>query len=162
MKNKITMTLLLLSLMLLGTFGFAQTSDQTTSSAAPYVDGTTNPTAIPDSVAFRLVLLLMSYPENQLAHVSLIQLNADDQAVFLGIMNQFHTEYEAARTTYNAAVAAGITTEADRQNWHAQRDNIVGTYRQVIAAQLSGPGTAKFNQFVQNEKRKMMTQEVSQ
>ena len=137
--------------------------------APSLIDGSVHPELIPDSVAYRLYLVAVSTGQNptaaelqgQRAHVLKIGLTDADQQIFIGIVSDFRSKYDALVSAYNdSAKAAAARNEATDVNLLlTQLDALVQSTRATVGTQLSTQGATKLNSFVLSEKKNMKVTE---
>jgi hypothetical protein len=88
----------------------AQNSPPHQHGASTIIDGAVSPNLIPDSVAYRLYLYAVSTgrspaqvdQQSQHAHLMRTGLSEADRQVFVGILSDFRTQYDALEAAYNA------------------------------------------------------------
>ncbi|MDE3111264.1 MAG: hypothetical protein KGL02_15175, partial [Acidobacteriota bacterium] len=117
---------------------------------AGWIDGSVNPSLIPDRTAYRLVFISLTLPASpsqhdlarQKAHLLQIGLSSADQTTLIQAVATFATSYSAWQQ------APGHT---DDQAW-----TIVQNTRSALQAQLTGDGNSKFSAYVALAKTHMI------
>ena len=134
-------------------------------SVAGMIDGAQHPELIPDSTAYRLLLITVSEEPNptpeeaerQLAFLRAAGLDSDDIEAAILVLATFRAQYADLITRYNEAVAsanaAGIAP--DLATFLQQRDSLVQFTRAALASALSNAGMDRFHAHVQREKSRM-------
>lgn len=136
--------------------------------AAPnLIDGVVHPELIPDAVAYRLYLVSLSTDSTrsateaeqtrQRAQLMSTGLAETDQQLFIGILSDFRSKYDALIAEHNqsakAALAHNETT--DVHTLLKKLDDLVQSTRDTISVRLSAQGAAKLHAFVISEKKNM-------
>jgi hypothetical protein len=161
-------TVLVLSVFALG--AWAQNSPPHHQLAAPnMVDGAAHPELIPDSVAYRLYLVAISTSQNpteadqqrQRVHVTRTGLADTDQQIFIAILSDFRSKYDALVAEYNDSAKAAVARNetSDVHSLLKKLDDLVQSARDTIGARLSSRGAARLHSFVVSEKKNMKVQE---
>lgn len=104
-----------------------------------FVDGSTNPSGIPDSAAYRLVLLSLRRD----TMINRLHLSAADAGTMKGLVAKFAVQYAA--WSQSTAIGGGKGSSASEAQALAIVQQTVG----LIGQQLTADGVSKFAQFVQ-------------
>jgi hypothetical protein len=126
------------------------------------IDGSKEPQRIPDSTAFRLVFLSLRIPtspspadlKRQSAHFKRIGLSGVDFAASLPIIADFGTAYDEWQTRFDPT-SKSIDVAAST----SEREALVEATIVSVMHRLSPAGAAKFVQFVQAAKSRMVVHE---
>ncbi len=129
------------------------------------IDGAVHPELIPDSVAYRLYLVAISTDQNptevaqkhQRAQLLKTGLGETDQLIFIGILSDFRSKYDALVADYNASAKADSTT--DVHTLLKKLDDLLKSTRDTISVRLSPRGAAKLHSFIVSEKKNMRVTE---
>jgi hypothetical protein len=133
--------------------------------AAGVIDGSQNPQQIPDSTAYRLVLINVSEGPNpteeqkarQLAFLRASGLDNNDIEAALPVLAKFKSEYSDLISRYNESVAASNASgrSPNVTAFLYQRDTLVQSTRDALGVALSADGMTSLHAHVQHEKTKM-------
>jgi hypothetical protein len=133
------------------------------------IDGSKNPELIPDTVAYRLVLLAIAEPENATdaqqarfrAKISSAHLIEDDIQILLGILGPFQNQMDALTAQANQILArdplpfAGTPDYQSLTGLSRQRETIFNQAMSALPARLSADGAARLQAYVESAKRGM-------
>jgi hypothetical protein len=159
-------------MLLVCAFGIVTWAQQSSALSQPHqqqapnvIDGSAHPELIPDSVAYRLYLVAVSTAQNpteaeqarQRAQITRTGLVSIDQQLFINILSDFRTKYDALVTEYNdgARAAAARNETADVHALLRKIDDLVQSTRDAIGVRLSSKGAEKLYTFVVSEKKNM-------
>lgn len=142
--------------------GITLMAAQTPSSGAQQqrvIDGRTNPAAIPDHVAYRLVLLSFSVGSNasavdlkrQEAHLRMLGFTDSEKESFRQVMRDFRSQHERWQAKQKNGTA---------KNSREFKKQLVQRTRAAIAEVLTPQHLADFDRFVQARKANIVTMEV--
>jgi hypothetical protein len=136
--------------------------------ATNVIDGAVNPELIPDSVAYRLCLVALSTGKNptedeqkqQHAQITRTALASADQQMFISILSDFRSKYDALVTEYNDSARAALAHNelTDVHTLLRKLDDLVQSTRDAMSARLSSHGAARLHSFVLSEKKNMKVQ----
>jgi hypothetical protein len=133
------------------------------------IDGSKNPELIPDTVAYRLVLLAIAEPENATdaqkarfrAKIAGARLSEDDIQMLLGILGTFQNQMDALTAQANQILVrdplpfAGTPDYQSLTGLSKQRESIFNQAMSAVAARLSADGVARLQAYVESAKRGM-------
>jgi len=133
------------------------------------IDGAKNPELIPDEVAYRLVLLAIAEPENAAdaqkarfqAKVAPAGLDGNDAEALLGILGPFQSQLDAADAQGSQILARDPIPPSGSPDYQQllqlgqQKDTALAQAISALPARLSADGVAKFQAFVQIQKKGM-------
>jgi hypothetical protein len=130
------------------------------------IDGSKTPALIPDSVAYRFVLLSLAVPLaptkldllKQEARLKRIDLSALDKEVLLDALKAFSRDYNTWKDKSNAASGPDPAVQpmsSYRASLAAERDSLIENHVTVINQVLSEKGREQFKSYVTGEKTKM-------
>ncbi len=149
---------LLLTFLLLGASAPAQTAAKIAPPPA-VVDGKVTPNLIPDHVAYRMVLLSFSVPQNptatdirrQTAHLTALGLNAAEMDAAKQTLRTFREQYDLgqSRQKYDKTT-----------NHRAFKKNLVQTTLQQLSKALTSDHMAAFTEYARSRKSYIVTTEV--
>lgn len=141
-------------------FGLAQNATR--------IDGRRHPELIPDTAAFRAVLLLHSHfemPEvaqrSEQFHAK-VSLNAADHTTYDQVLRKFRQEYESLLRAHESFIDANISSasitdlQEEANDTRQALSGLVEATRAQLATRLSANGFAKLDDFVQTEKTHMV------
>lgn len=141
---------------------------QTGPTGPPAIDGSVHPELIPDSLAYRLYFVALSTPQNptqaeqdrQHAHVMKTGLAESDQQIFVAILSDFRSKYDALTAQYNesARAASAHNGTTDVHVLLKSLDDLVQSTRDAIGVRLTSRGAARVHSFVLSEKKNMKVQ----
>jgi hypothetical protein len=113
--------------------------------ATPIINGQTNPTAIPDSIAYQSVLLYFQQPSATEAEAQRIGrisgLNTSDAAILTNVAQEAAAAYDACVSSNNSGTGTGCALGV--------------SFRTTLQSQLSADGFLFVDAFIQNEKNTM-------
>jgi|SRR5579871_1051561 len=144
--------LLMLSVCLVPSALVCQTPQTSPNVPPGFVDGSKNPSLIPDTAAYRLVFISLILPPSpdstalarHSALIAQVGLSAADRAAMENALAAFGESYSAWRASaLPASVDNGVAA-------------LVQQYQNLIFSTLSGDGVAKVMKFVQNAKTRMV------
>jgi hypothetical protein len=127
------------------------------------IDGSREPTLVPDSAAYRLYLLTVSLPPNatdqdrivQAAHLAKIKdLGANDRQALVTIIAGFRSQYESWKSRWNAAATAQGDS-FDPTPFLQEREDLLQSTRTAIGHSLSVKGVTQLDAHIQREKKFM-------
>ena len=133
--------------------------------SAGMIDGSKNPEKIPDSTAYRLVLITVAEVLNpteeqknrQLSFLKTAGLADNDIQAAIPVLARFKTQYADLINQYNKSVVeankAGETP--DLATFLRQRDELVQSTRDALGHAVSLNGMLNFHAHVQREKSRM-------
>lgn len=133
------------------------------------INGAVNPELIPDDVAYRLVLEGIAEPQNATdaqkarfrAKMVRAKLGADDEQALFGVLAPFQTQLDGlqaqaaqiqARNMFPDPASTDYQTLLDLSK---QREQVFANALSAIPARLTSEGVAKFQAFVESEKKGM-------
>ncbi len=133
------------------------------------IDGSKNPELIPDTVAYRLVLLAIAEPENATnaqqarfrAKIAGARLGEDDIQMLLGIVGPFQNQMDALTTqamqilTRDPLPFPGTPDYQSLTGLSKQREPIFNQAMSALPARLSADGAARLQAYVESAKRGM-------
>lgn len=140
--------------------------ESTTGNTPSVINGRQHPELIPDSTAYRLVLLTVSEMPNptedqkarQRAFLAAIPLSDGDLQAIIPVLTDFKVEYTDLVKRYNKSVEtaneSGVTP--DLATFLRERDLLVESTRYTLSSALSSGGMDRFHAHVQREKTKMI------
>ncbi len=136
-------------------------SSNVSESDAEMIDGSEHPELVPDAVAYRLYLVVVSEAPNptdeqrnrQNAHLSKVGLGKSDLQSVVTVLTAFKVQYGQLIANYNAAAEVGATV--DIKAFLSQRDGLVQATRDRLKALLTPEAMARLDRVVQNEKKQM-------
>ena len=126
------------------------------------IDGAKHPELVSDAAAYRLYLITLSLPPNfneqdraaQQAHLSKIDLAANDLQAMTTVLAEFRSQYDAWISRYNAAATTQGNT-FDPTPFLQQQEDIVQSTREMLKRTLSPKGMSKLHAHIQDEKKRM-------
>jgi hypothetical protein len=139
------------------TVGYTQ--ETPSSSGASVIDGSKTPELIPDSTAFRLVLVGLAEPPNptsaqaarQRRKLSQFVATESDRQIFSFLLANFYAQYAALRDQYRSTRGLNNTNP-----FAPLRDALVSNTTSQLANLVSPDAAARFRLFVQDAKRRML------
>lgn len=168
-----------LRLLLLGTvFCFLTPKAQAQNSTVPHqhasiastlIDGAVHPELIPDSLAYRLYFVAVSTGQNpteaerkhQQAHLMKAGLEESDREVFVSILSDFRSKYDALVAQYNDSARAALARNevTDVRSLLRKLDELVQSTRDTMSVRLTTRGAARVHSFLLSEKKNMQVQQ---
>lgn len=135
------------------------------------IDGAKHPELVPDSAAYRLFFASTSVRRDattqersqQRTKLEPIEMSDAELQVVVGILDQFKADYTDLIDRYNAHVvdANSKGIPPDFKGFLRDRDLLVETTRDTLRSALTPESLARFDAYVQGEKRHMLVdQEV--
>jgi hypothetical protein len=139
----------------------AVSNAQMSSSNKAAENGAKNPSAIPDSVAYRLWFTRLGHALDNEANnpgitaVTLLQtgLSETDQSVVRGEIMSWWTNYQKIVADYHAKVVANAVTPTVYAAYKQSVVDLTMTTAQSIKTSLSQDGATRFYAFIQSEKQ---------
>ena len=128
---------------------------------ADIIDGSVNPQAIPDSVAYRLYFVAVSElptslpSRRQHAHLLSAGLKENDIQATAKILASFKTQYAALIAQYNASPEVLNNTNDGLPLFLAKRDALVQETRDALKAALTPTGMTTLDTHIKQEKAMM-------
>jgi methionine-rich copper-binding protein CopC len=152
--------MLLSVLVLIACSMFAQEQSHAHRVPTASIVGAHDPSAIPDSVAYRLVFLAFSEPlspsseqiRRQNSKLSSINLSPSDQTRIKEIIGRFQNDYQSLEAEFKAKKSA---TDSRGIEFSQRQSDLVNNTKATIESHLTSEGKEKFAQFVQREKARM-------
>lgn len=122
------------------------------------INGSENPELIPDSVAFRMVMLSLKVPTTpntrdllkQELRLKRLNLTDSDKSAFKALLAEFGQEYE--RWHGSLAVRSNVVSP---QTLLIERDTMFQRYQSLVLQKMSTDGQLKFQQYVAHQKLHM-------
>ena len=127
-------------------------------STADLIDGSLHPEQVPDSTAYRLVMLVLSKPahptETQTAHQN-VQFRVAGLSVLIPILAEFNSNYHALIKSYNTTATAANAQgqRADIGSFLMKRDQLVQATHDRIKGIFTSDQWNHLDAYVQGEKR---------
>lgn len=125
-------------------------------------DGNGSPSEIPDVIAYRMVMMSLSLPENPTPadtlkrdiRIKRIGLAQGDIQVLNQVISSFSREYGQWVASTSGELRSAPTV-ASAKSAVSGRDAIVNKYRSILSARLTLSGLNSFSRYVLGEKSKM-------
>jgi|SRR5579872_4891091 len=121
------------------------------------IDGSTNPQAIPDIIAYRLYFFAVSNasPKAMNAHLKKALLADNDVVTATAILVNFKSQYAALIDEYNKSPEVANGSSAGLALFMSKRDALVNATRDALRASLTPDGLGTLQARVQAEKSGM-------
>lgn len=161
MHKRLTIGLLIISVLLVSTFATAQRSSKSARMNRRVVDGKMTPEQIPDKIAYRMVLLSFSVPENptpshqarQAAHLQALGIVGAEADAAREVLRSFQSEYTQFQKRQKDEKVKGA---------RAIKGELVRRTISRLSTVLTPDHMTALDNYVQERKRHMMTTEVEQ
>ena len=144
MKHVIALMLLCLCSVL----GVSAQTNQNAGANVSIVNGSLNPSAISDAIAYRLYFYVLTN-EAQAANVAALHLNSSDSQEVISILNDFKSQDERIRSQHGSEALSG---KSDVVKFQDERDELIQSTRNKLQQSLSSQGMSSLDSAVQLNK----------